>query len=331
MWAHEVGRACVDAQVVAVGVLLVRDAADEARERRQHEAAQLAGNVHVAHARGHEDLLERAAHALADGGDVVGRLLRPVGHAHAARQVHEAHAHAALALDAHGEAEQQPRERREVLVGHGVAGEKSVDSQLADASARQLARGLEHLGLGEAELGALRRVEDAVGEREVAARVEAQAHEGGELPHGTLPGVDVGDVVEVDARAQARGVGELGVGRVVGGEHDLVSPKAQRLGEHELALAGAVEAEAVLAQDGEDGGVGRGLDGEVLLEAGAPREGVDELLGPLADAALVVEVERGRVLGADGLELVEADERSLLLGHGTSPPSHAGMVSEPLG
>ena len=68
------------------------------------------------------------------------------------------------------------------------------------------------------------------------------------------------------------------------------------------------EAQRLIAQDVHDGRVGRGLDGEILLEARVPREGLSHQARVLADAPLVVEVERRRKLLAQLPELLRRHE-----------------------
>ena len=68
-------------------MLKVEDLGHQAAVGGRHEPPQLAAQLHVPHAGGDQDLLELPAHALADEGDVVGLLLRAVGHADAAGEV----------------------------------------------------------------------------------------------------------------------------------------------------------------------------------------------------------------------------------------------------
>ena len=56
-----------------------------------------------------------------------------------------------------------------------------MEAKLGDAYGREPARGLHDLLDGHAKLGVLRLADDAVGGREVAAGVHAQADHGGQL------------------------------------------------------------------------------------------------------------------------------------------------------
>ena len=294
---HEVDGTCVDAHVLLVDVLVVDGPRDEAAVGSKHKAAHLGEDANVAHASRHEHLLIGLAHALADDADVVGRLTRQVGHAHAAGQVHEVHMGARLGPKPHRKLEEDAGELGVVLVGHGVARQEGVDAEVPGAALAQLAEGLEELLGGHAVLGVAGVVHDAVGELEEPARVEAAAHRFGDTAHGLLVEVDVGDVVEVDDGAELVGEHEV-LGRgIVAREHDVVTGDTAGVGKHELAGARAVAAAALLVQDLEDEGVGRGLDGEVLVKAGVPGEGLADGAGVGTDASLVVEVEgRGELL-----------------------------------
>ena len=118
--AHEVGRACVNAQVVVVGLLAVDDTGHKRTERRQHVAAELRGDADVSHANGNQTLLVHLANELANEGDVVLPLVRLVGDAHAAREVHETHVDSQLALEGYGRRKQCAGQRRIVAIRDGV-------------------------------------------------------------------------------------------------------------------------------------------------------------------------------------------------------------------
>ena len=82
-----------------------------------------------------------------------------------------------------------------------------------------------------------------------------------------------------------------------------MSPEAALLRQQQLHQAGAVRAAALLPEELEDGGVGGGLDGKVLLEAGVPGEGGVDPPGVLPQAFFVVEVEGGGVFLYDLVQL----------------------------
>ena len=103
----------------------------------------------------------------------------------------------------------------------------------------------------------------------------------------------------VDVRAEVVGFLHCPRGRVVGGKHDVAALEAAGLAHEQLSIAGAVNAAALLLQNLQQVGVGRGLDGKVFLEALVPAErGVDPA-GIFPDTLFVIEVERGGNIGGD--------------------------------
>ena len=105
---HQVGCAGVHPDVLLVDVLLVGGPGDQTAVGRQQEAAQLGADGHIPHPGGDQHLLIGAAHPLPDNGDVVGGLLRAVGHPYAAGQVDEGDVTACLFLQLHSHPEQDP-------------------------------------------------------------------------------------------------------------------------------------------------------------------------------------------------------------------------------
>ena len=72
----------------------------------QHKTAHLGAELHVAHARGDEDLLIDLAHALAYCQDVRVVSVRPVRDPHAAGEVYEAYVRSCLLVELHRQAEE---------------------------------------------------------------------------------------------------------------------------------------------------------------------------------------------------------------------------------
>ena len=103
----------------------------------------------------------------------------------------------------------------------------------------------------------------------------------------------------------------LGGGHV-GGEHDVVPRKAHGPGKHQLREGGAIHAAPLAFEHGEYIGIGIGLDGEVLAEAGIP--GKRRLHAPrrFADALFVIEVEGRGVDRSDFVKLFGGTEGQLL-------------------
>ena len=108
------------------------------------------------------------------------------------------------------------------------------------------------------------------------------------------------NVVQVDERAQLAGVDELLGGGGVRGKHDVLPADAERFAEHQLGVAGAIHAAAVLMQELEDRGIGAGLDRVVLFIARIPGKCALEAVRRTLDALFVVDVEGGGI-GLDDL------------------------------
>ena len=122
----------------------------------------------------------------------------------------------------------------------------------------------------------------------------------------------MGQVVQIDVRAEVVGFLHVLRGRVVGGKHDVAALEAAGLAHEQLSIAGAVNAAALLLQNLQQVGVGRGLYGKVFLEALVPAERGDDPAGVLADPLFIVKVERGGNIGGDLLRLGKGDKRLFL-------------------
>ena len=308
--AHEVRGAGVHADVFLIDVLVVQAAGDEHAVRGEHEAAQLRIDGHVAHARGDERLLIRAAHALADGRDVGRRLAGPVGDAHAARQIHKRHVRARLIAQAHGRLKQQPRQRGVVRARQRVGRQQRVQPEVLRAQRHQLAIGLRELRIGHAILGVLRRVHDRIARHKRPARIVPAADARRDARH--IPQErHMRHVVQVDRRALLHRAPVVRRRRHVRGEEDLLAPQARRLREHQLRIRRAVRAAALLAQDLQNIRVGRRLDRKVLAKARVPGKRRPQRARRAADACLVIQVEGGRVGPGEPAQLLGRGERAL--------------------
>ena len=186
-----------------------------------------------------------------------------------------------------------------------------MDAELLGAHGHQAGVGLGHLVFGHAVLGVAGVVHDAVAQIKGAAGIVAAEHRFGHAGHFGQE-IHMGQVVQVDESPQVVGLFHI-LGRgVVGGKHDLAAGKAAGFGQLQLGIAGAVHTAALLLQDREQIGVGRGLDGEIFLEALVPGKGLVDAAGVFADALLVIQVERRGHIGKDVLRLVQRDERPFL-------------------
>ena len=122
----------------------------------------------------------------------------------------------------------------------------------------------------------------------------------------------MGQVVQIDVRAEVVGFLHVLRGRVVGGKHNVAALEAAGLTHEQLSIAGAVNAAALLLQNLQQVGVGRGLDGEIFFKALVPTERSDDPAGVLADSLFIVKVERGGNIGGDLLRLGKGNKRLFL-------------------
>ena len=322
--AHQVAGAGVHADVLLVGVLLVAGGRHQRAVGAEHEAAQLRADAHVAHAGGHEHLFIGLAHALADGRDVVLRILRAVCDAHAAGEVDQRDVRAGLAVQLHRRLKQDARQHRVVRVGQRVGREERVQAEVPGALLHQRAVRLRELRAGHAVFGVLGLIHDPVADGKLSARIEAAGHQLRHAAAALLQRLNQRIIVQIDDAAQAVRQRELACLRLVGGEHDLLAAKAAGAAEHQLGIRGAVHAAALLAQDAEDERIGRRLHGKVLPEALVPRERAVQRAGRAADARLVIDMKRRRIRGDNLLRLLKRDKRFLLAHLYASFPRRAG-------
>ena len=130
---HQIGGTGVHPNIILIGVLLVENLGDQVAVGSQHEPAQLGAEGHITHPRGDQDLLVGPPYPFADDRDVIGRLIRTVGDAHAAGQVDKGDMTAGFFLQLHSGAEENGGQGGVILVGNGVGGQESVDAELLGA------------------------------------------------------------------------------------------------------------------------------------------------------------------------------------------------------
>ena len=169
------------------------------------------------HAGGHQNLLKLLPDTLADGGNVVAALVGAVGNADAARKVDELDFCAGALVQADGQFKQDTGQLRVIVVSHGVAGQEGVDAELLGTGSHQFCVCLGHLILAHAVLGITGVVHDTVAQLEHTARVEAAADGLGHA-RDLFKERNVGQVVQIDVRAEVVGFLHVLRGRVVGGK-----------------------------------------------------------------------------------------------------------------
>ena len=186
-----------------------------------------------------------------------------------------------------------------------------MDAELLGTGSHQFCVCLGHLILAHAVLGVAGVVHDTVAQLEHTARVEAAADGLGHA-RNLFKERNVGQVVQIDVRAEVVGFLHVLRGRVVGGKHDVAALEATGLAHEQLSIAGAVNAAALLLQNLQQVGVGRGLYGEIFFKALVPTERSVDPAGVLADPFFIVKVERGGNIGGDLLRLGKGDKRLFL-------------------
>ena len=122
----------------------------------------------------------------------------------------------------------------------------------------------------------------------------------------------MGQIIQIDVRAEVVGLLHILRRGVVGGKHDVAALEAACLAHEQLSIAGAVDAAALLLQDLQQVGVRRGLDGKVFLEALVPAERSVDPAGVFPDTLFVIDVERGGNIGGDLLRLGKGNKRLFL-------------------
>ena len=313
---HQVAGTGIHADVLLIDVLFVDGPGDQMSVRTGHEAAQLGIQGHVTHPGGHQHLLIGPADSLADDGDIIGRLLRTVGDPHAAGEVDEGDMDAGLRLQLRCQLEENAGEGGVVVVRQGVGGQEGVDAELLGAHGGKAGKCLRDLGAGHAVLGVAGIVHHlealpGLAQGEHAAGIVAAADFLRHMADGPLQIVHQRQIVQVDDGAQPVRHLEFLRRGIIGGEHDVLTGDAAPLRDHQLRHGGTVAAAALLVQQLQQGRGGSGLHGEILPVAGIPGKCLPQAAGILPDALLIIDVERGGVLGGDGLQLVLCDKGGL--------------------
>lgn len=174
-------------------------------------------------------------------------------------------------MQTNGQLKQDTGQLGVIVIGDGVAGQEGVDTELLGTGSHQPGVSLGHLILAHAVLGVAGIVHDTVAQLEHTARVEAAADGLGHA-RDLFKERNVGQVVQIDVRAEVVGFLHVLRRRVVGGKHDVAALEAAGLAHQQLSIAGAVDAAALLLQNLQQVGVGRGLDGEIFFKALVPTE-----------------------------------------------------------
>ncbi len=305
--AEQVRRAGVQPDVFLVDVLFADGRGHQAAVRRQHEAAHFGVERHVAHSFRNKDFLVGLLHHAPDFQDVGGRLFRAVRHAHAAGEVDERDACPRFPVELHGEPEQTPGQNGVVFVAGRVAREERVNSEALCAELLEPFEPFRHLFARKAVFGVARVVHNGVAGLKDSARVVAAA-DGFRDAAEPVEDFNVGEVVQVDDGVQPAGQQKVGVGRLVGGEHDLMPAEPHGVGEHQLHERRAVRAAAFLPHNPKDIRVGGRLHGEVFAVSAVPGKSPVDFPRVFADPFFLVQVKRCGVFSCDFLQLFVRDK-----------------------
>ena len=96
--AHQVYCACINADVLLIGMLLMDRSCHESAVRSQHETSKLSEDRNIAHSCRNENFLVNFSYALTDNLDIVRLLVRSVRDSDSAGEVDELDVSASLFL-----------------------------------------------------------------------------------------------------------------------------------------------------------------------------------------------------------------------------------------
>ena len=307
---HQVRHAGVEADVVLVGLFLMDGGGDEPAVGAGDGAAQLHGDGETVEARRDDDFLIGFMDAFADIFQVDRFFLRAVGDADAAAEVDEFEADAQFFLDFHGGVEHQLRRFDEGVGVQLVGDDHAVQAEALDAALLCDAVRFDELVVGQAVFRFLRLADDVVA-RDEAAGVVAEGEAVGEA-RAFFEVVDMGDVVQVDYGAEFPRLLEFVGGGVVGSQHDFLAADARHFRQQKLGEGAAVCAGAFLGEQPQNIRVRRGLHREMLAEGRRPGERLEQPAEVLADARLVVDMERRRITPDDFFQFFLGDRKYFL-------------------
>lgn len=290
-WAHEVGHGGVNADVVAVGVLVVDGAGDEVAVRAGHHAAAFEHDLERIEAGWHDDLV---VHFLDQAGNVFEIhwfLFWAIWDADAAAEIDEGNAHAGFFINFDNEIEHYLGGFSEIFWVELVGNDHGVETEFFAAFFFADGVGFDDLVLGEAVFRFFRLADELVAIAQWA-RVVAEADGLWQLVLA-FDVFDVADVVEVEDGAEFDRVVIFCHWGVVRGEHDVFAGHADLLGEDELWQRAAVGAEAFFLEDLQQTWVWCGFDGEVFFEFWRPAECVLQAVDVVDDGFFIVDVKWG--------------------------------------
>ena len=156
--------------------------------------------AYVAHAGRHKHLFKHLAYPFANSQNVIFRLFRMIGDAHAAGQINERDIRPGFFFQFHCQREQLPGQLRIIRIGHGIGCKERMDAKMLCALLHQHFVCLHHLLPGHTVFGIAGVIHNAVGNGKMAAGIKAAADGFGYARH-LFQKFHMGQVVQIDDRA----------------------------------------------------------------------------------------------------------------------------------
>jgi len=253
-----------------MGMLFVNCFCHQTAVGSQHKPAHFGAKLDIRHTRRFQHLFVCLTYALADFSDVRFLLIRAIGNAHAAGKVDKGHRQTSVILNFHRQTEQLPRQRGVIVILCGVRGQKCVDSHFLGAPLLQNFRRLNNLRLGHAVFCLTRGIHNGIGNLKVSAGIVTAADFLGNIADGVQQTLNMGNIVQIDDGAQFFRQLEIFQWSIVGREHNVLSPNAHALAEHQFRQRGAVHTAALFMQDFHNRGIRRCLHRKIFFISRIP-------------------------------------------------------------
>ena len=150
---HEICRTCIDSDIFLVDMLLMDRLCHQMAIRRQHKPAGFGENADISHARRNQYFLIYLTDTFTDHLDIISLLIGLIRNPDPSGKIDKGKLHACLLFDLNHKAEQNPRQGRIVIIGHGIACQKCVNTEFLRSVRRQITVRLHQLILGHTVLG----------------------------------------------------------------------------------------------------------------------------------------------------------------------------------
>ncbi len=242
---HQIHGTGVHTQILLINMLLMNDPGYQMTIGSHHETPQFRVNRHISHTRRNQYFLIYFPDILADHPDIIGSLLRPVGNADTAGQIDKADIRPCLLPQLHRQFKQLLCQHRIVLVGHGVAGQKRMDTEMLHAPGLQNSIAFKHLLCGKTILGITRIVHDIRSQRKISAWIKAATHGLWQISQSLFQEINMCNIIQVNRCANPGRIGKFLRRGIIGGKHDILPRNPHGMTEHQLCHGGAVCAAAI--------------------------------------------------------------------------------------